>query len=84
MGFYSDTSFRRRVISLVGGFMLHLVIGTLYTFGNFVIYLASYLRAQGADITLTELEAIFPIQVASSTVFNMIGTYSTLHTNQYL
>ena len=31
-------------LSLVGGFLLHLTLGTLYCFGNMNTYMTSYLR----------------------------------------
>ncbi len=32
------------VLSIVGGFMLHLTLGTLYCFGNLNTYITSYVR----------------------------------------
>ena len=32
------------VMSIIGGFMLHLTLGTLYCFGNMNTYMTSYLR----------------------------------------
>jgi hypothetical protein len=32
------------VLALIGGFSLHLTLGTLYCFGNLTSYMTSYLR----------------------------------------
>ena len=32
------------VMSIIGGFLLHLTLGTLYCFGNMNTYMTSYLR----------------------------------------
>ena len=48
MAFSIPNIFNMRIYSgywaLMGGFVLHLTLGTLYCFGNIVTYMASYLR----------------------------------------
>ena len=84
MGFYSQTTFSRKVLSLIGAFMVHFVIGTTYTTGNLSIYLASYLRNQGSSVTIQELNVLFPLQVVSATCTVILGTLLTTKTNQWL
>ena len=40
---------RRGWLVVAGGILLHLTLGTLYSFGNIQVYLVSYLRAHAAD-----------------------------------
>lgn len=40
------------ISSVIGGFLIHLILGTFYTFGNVNTYLTSYLRVHvDHDIT---------------------------------
>ena len=82
MGFYSDTTFKRNVLSLIGSFMIHFVIGTTYTTGNLSIYIASYLRAHGSSVTIQTLNILFPLQVVAATCSVLIGTTLTNKANQ--
>jgi hypothetical protein len=84
MGFYTNTSFNRKVLSLVGAFFIHFVIGTTYTTGNLSIYIASYLRDHGSSITIQQLNILFPLQVVAATGSVIFGTYLTNKTNQWL
>jgi hypothetical protein len=49
------------VKSLIGGFLIHIVLGTLYIGGNIAVYLASYLRKFDSSIRIEEVIAITPI-----------------------
>lgn len=84
MGFYSKTTFSRNVLSLIGAFMVHFVIGTTYTTGNLSIYIASYLRDQGSSVTIQELNVLFPLQVVAATSSVIFGTLITTKANQWL
>ncbi|OMJ78952.1 hypothetical protein SteCoe_21124 [Stentor coeruleus] len=84
MGFYSRTDFNRKVISLIGAFLIHFVIGTTYTTSNLSIYIASYLREKGSSVTLQELNILFPLQIAIATSSTLIGTMLTTKYSQYL
>ena len=74
MKFYTETTFKRNVLSLIGSFMVHFVIGTTFTTGNLSIYIASYLRAQGSSITIQTLNILFPLQIVASTCSVLFGT----------
>lgn len=84
MGFYSQTDFNRKVLSLVGAFLIHFIIGTTFTTGNLSIYIASYLRQKGSSVTLQELNIIFPLQIVSATMSSTLGAFLTTKFNPHL
>ena len=44
------------IMTLIGGFALHLTLGTLYCFGNMNTYMTSYLRKHAnPDITYSDM-----------------------------
>lgn len=52
------------VLSLIAGFIIMLVIGSLYTFGTLSVYITSYLVTQGEPhITTADVAVIFPINL---------------------
>lgn len=59
--------------TLIGGILIHLSLGSFYTFGNFTPYLTSYLREiTGVDTTYTNTNWIYStiaISMALSSVF---------------
>jgi MFS family permease len=44
----------RGILVIVGGFLVHLSLGTLYTFGNIAPYIVSYIRNQSHPAGLTQ------------------------------
>lgn len=44
----------RAILVVIGGFMVHLSLGTIYTFGNIAPYIVSYVRNQSHPANLTE------------------------------
>ena len=82
--FYVSTTFKRKVLSLVGSFMIHFIIGTTFTTGNLTIYMASYLREKNQSVTLKELNILFPLQVLAATGSVLFGTLLTNKTNQWM
>lgn len=62
---------------IIGGFLIHLVIGSVYITGNISIYMASYLQHQGHSVSLEDLSIILPLQICGSTSTLIIGTYLT-------
>ncbi|XP_052785091.1 uncharacterized protein LOC128220649 [Mya arenaria] len=53
-----NTLFRGCLV-LFGGFLVHLAIGALYTFGNFSPYFVSYLRNRTADSSVQNVDALW-------------------------
>ena len=47
MADFHGISFKLKVLSLIGGFLIHIVLGTVYITGNISIYMASYLQTKG-------------------------------------
>jgi MFS family permease len=69
----------RHLLSVIGSFCIHFVIGTEYITGNTSVYFASYLRTYDPSVTLSHVNTILPIQIAVSTIFIGIGTKLYLH-----
>ena len=84
MGFYQNQSFRRRVISLLGGFLIHIVIGTVYITGNISVYMASYLRRHDSSITISNVSIILPLQIVGTTLSLLSGSYLTSRFNPWM
>lgn len=63
---------KRYFLSLLGGFIAQLVMGTIYTTGNITIYMASYLQHRDHNISTSDLSVILPLQILGMT-FTMIS-----------
>ena len=58
------------ILALVGGFALHLTLGTLYCFGNMSTYMTSYLRKHvNPDITYSDVIWIPTLSTMSQGAF---------------
>ena len=58
------------ILALVGGFALHLTLGTLYCFGNMSTYMTSYLRKHvNNDLTYSDLIWIPTLSTMSQGLF---------------
>lgn len=44
----------RAILVVAGGFLVHLSLGTIYTFGNMAPYIVSYIRNQSQPVNLTD------------------------------
>ncbi len=62
-------------ISLVGGFLYHLIMGCVYLFGAISIYVASYYRQYSEDTTTRFLMMFLPIRGVLSLILMPIGAY---------
>ncbi|KAL4235241.1 hypothetical protein ACF0H5_006879 [Mactra antiquata] len=49
----------RVVLVIVGGFLIHLALGALYTIGNFSPYIVSYLRNRTEDTTVQNVDVLW-------------------------
>ncbi|CAL1545164.1 unnamed protein product [Lymnaea stagnalis] len=54
----------RGVLVVLGGMLIHLSLGTLYTFGNLNPYMTSYMRAYGSDTSLTYTDCTWVFALA--------------------
>lgn len=73
---YRTTSKWRGIFVVVGGILVHLSLGTLYTFGNLNPYLTSYMRWAGSAPNLknTECTWIFAISaMGQGTIMSLSG-----------
>ena len=84
MGFYQDQSLKRRVISLIGGFLIHIVIGTVYITGNISVYMASYLRRHDSSITVSNVAILLPLQIVGTTITLLLGSYLMARFNPWM
>jgi MFS transporter, OFA family, oxalate/formate antiporter len=84
MGFYDSETRNRRLLSLLGGFLLHIVIGTVYITGNISLYIASYLQYHGENIKVQDINIILPLQVVGTTLSLLLGSYLTHRYNPWL
>ncbi|OMJ89822.1 hypothetical protein SteCoe_7903 [Stentor coeruleus] len=71
-------------LALAGGFLIHIIIGTVYITGNISVYIASYLQSKGHDITLKDLSIILPLQVLGTTISLLFGSYLTTKYNPWI
>jgi hypothetical protein len=82
--FYQDESKKRKYLALMGGFLIHIVIGTVYTTGNISIYMASYLQHEDVDVTLNDLAIVLPLQVCGTSTGLLLGSNLTHRFNPWL
>lgn len=74
----------RAALSVFGGLLIHIVLGTVYITGNISIYVASYLHSVGHDVALKDLSIILPLQVIGTTFALIIGSYLTTRFNPWM
>lgn len=65
----------RVAAGLVGGLLVHFVIGTVYITGNISVYAVSYFRLQGDSVTLQDAVILLPIQIVTSTFTLYVGAH---------
>ena len=84
MGFYESDTRIRMLLSLLGGFLLHIVLGTVYITGNISLYIASYLQYKGHNVTIQDISIILPLQIIGTAISLAIGPYLTNRYNPWL
>ena len=67
--------FRNGVLSIVGSFLLHLFLGSVYLWGNINVYITSYLHSVNSDITLDNTNIVFALQSITAAVSMPIGPF---------
>ena len=83
---------KRAYHSLLGGFLIHLMIGTFNLWGNISVYITSYLRTISDDITIDDMNSTFPFMGLSMSLFTpfsleiafKIGLKKTLYVCSFL
>jgi hypothetical protein len=58
----------------LGGFLLHLAIGSVYIWGNISIYVTSYLRHYDETVTYETTFIVLPIHIMSSNMTILVGS----------
>lgn len=56
-----------------GGFVMHLALGTMYTFGNATSYLTSHLRKYDPSITYQHMLLVFALQIVGQATTMFLG-----------
>lgn len=77
-------SFSKRFFSLLGGFLIHTVIGSITMTGNISIYMASYLRKYNSSVTLDDTSIIYSLQMLGKCLTTVVGPYILYHKNPRL
>eukprot|EP01041_Mallomonas_annulata_P000643 gene643-1243_t len=58
---------------VIGGFLVHLVLGTLYCWGNFTTYVTAHLRIYDPSVTYERTIAVYSCALAFQGLFMSIG-----------
>lgn len=58
---------------MAGGFLLHLVMGTVYTWGSLTVYVTSYLRQHDPSITYNDSLIVYALIILGQAVVMTIG-----------
>jgi hypothetical protein len=82
--FYTENTRKRKYLALLGGFLIHIVIGTVYITGNIGIYMASYLQYKNVDVTLNDLSIVLPLQVCGTSTGLLLGSTLTHKYNPWM
>jgi hypothetical protein len=70
----------KAVLSLVSGFIVMLVIGSIYTYGTLSVYIASYLSLQGSpNITTVDIGILFPLSLLALNIGIIIGYKTSVY-----
>ena len=72
------------LIVLIGGFLIHLVLGSIYLWGNINIYVTSYLWMEGNNVTLNDLFFVLPLSLFMLTIFSALGPFLLKYFNPKL
>ena len=71
-------------VTLLGGFILHLVCGCFYLTGIINIYIVSYLRKFNEELNMNSMIIILPTIVIFQTTFMGLGPFLLRWYNQYV
>lgn len=63
----------KRYYSLIGGLIIHIVLGSMYITGNITVYMSSYFQHSGINITTSDLGLLIPAQVFGKTIGTVFG-----------
>jgi hypothetical protein len=84
MGLLDSEGMERKLLSVFGGFLLLIVIGTKFISGNVGVYFASYLQEHGENITADDFILLVPLQEIGQVLTMALGAHITNHSNPWL
>jgi hypothetical protein len=64
-------------MTLLGGLIIDIMIGTLFTWGSISPYVTGYYRDQGNNIRLTDFYSVMPVITLVSTISFPFGMHLT-------
>ena len=66
---------RNGVLTLIGGILIHLTLGTVYCWGNSTVYITSWLRIEGdnADLTTQDTLGVYASALCGQGFFMYLG-----------
>ena len=73
--------FTKGVLSLIGGFTIHLFFGCLYLFGNIQVYLTSYLHKYDESVTINSTLVIGPLLSITQSMTALFGPFLLKYVN---
>lgn len=69
----------KAILTIVGAILIHLVLGSVYIWGNIAVYVTSFYRHEDGDgLTLEDTFIVFPIIIVASNTMVFIGSYLTI------
>lgn len=71
----------RIYLSLIGGLIIHTVLGSMHITGNITVYLSSYLQNQSIPVSTVDLALLIPLQVLGKTIGTILGPTFTTNYN---
>eukprot|EP00347_Sterkiella_histriomuscorum_P001440 403372029 len=80
----SDPYRNRRILSVIGCMLCHIVFGTCNIWGNIQVYVCSYLRMTDPTIEIDQIFIVSPIQAFAVTLGNIIGCWKCYPFNKGL
>ena len=67
--------FQNGVLTVIGSFILHLFLGSIYLWGNINVYITSYLHSVDQNVTLENTNIVFALEYITASVFIPIGLF---------
>ena len=66
------------IATVVGGFCIHLVIGTQYVWGNIAVYVTSYYRDEDPSVSLGSTAIVLPLVILVTGPFKYLGSHLSM------
>ena len=61
------------VLSVIGAFLIHICLGSLYLWGNITIMVTSYLKVLNPELTYSDTLLIYASALGAQGIFMLIG-----------